>query len=114
MLDQMAAGSKVAGFVVEELIGEGATGRVYRVSSGEDSRVALTVLAPELARDERFRQRFLRESRLAAGLEHPHIVPVLEAGEADGVIYLAMRLVDGPDLREILHRRARLEPGLAL
>jgi tRNA A-37 threonylcarbamoyl transferase component Bud32 len=114
MSEQVTAGVTVAGFLVEELIGQGATGNVYRASSQEHPRVALKVLAPELARDERFRQRFLRESRLAADLEHPHIVPVLDAGEHNGVIYLAMRLVNGPDLREILRQQTRLEPAPAL
>ena len=114
MPEQVTTGATVAGFLVEELIGEGATGHVYRASSREHPRVALKLLAPELARDERFRQRFLRESRLAGRLEHPHIVPVLDAGEEDGVLYLAMRLVDGPDLREILRRQARLDPVQAL
>jgi serine/threonine-protein kinase len=114
MVEQLSLGSTVAGFRLEELIGEGATGRVFRASDGENRTVALKLLAPELARDERFRKRFLRESRLAAGLEDPHVVPVLEAGEADGILYLAMRLVDGPDLREILASQSPLEPELAL
>ena len=57
--------------------------------------MALKLVAPELAADPRFRERFLRESRLAASLEHPHVLPVYAAGEADGALYFAMRLVEG-------------------
>jgi serine/threonine protein kinase len=110
----LAAGSSVGGYVVDDLVGEGATGSVYRASSRDHPRVALKVLGPQLARDERFRQRFLRESRLAADLEHPNIVPVLDAGEENDVFYLAMRYVDGPDLRKVLHSQGKFEPELAL
>ena len=77
-------------------------------------RIALKVLAPELARDERFRQRFPRESELAASLDHPHIVPTVSAGEEDGDLYLAMEYVEGPDLRELLRQEGRLEPERTL
>ena len=113
VLERMITGSTVAGFSLGELLGEGATGRVYRASGPAQQPVALKLLALDLARDERFRKRFLRESQIATALDHPHIVPVLEAGEEDGTIYLAMRLVEGPDLREILDR-SRLDPGPAL
>ena len=107
--------SVVAGFRVKSSLGQGATGSVYLAEDTSTSeRVALKVLAEELARDERFRQRFLRESRLAADLEHPNIVSVLDAGEADDVLYLAMRYVDGPDLRKVLQGQGALEPQLAL
>jgi serine/threonine-protein kinase len=65
-------------------------------------RVALKILAPELARDEAFRQRFIRESRAAAAVDHPHIIPVFEAGEAEGVLFIAMRYVVGRDVRTLL------------
>ena len=77
-------------------------------------RIALKLLAPELARDERFRQRFLRESRLAASLDHPHIVRTVASGEEDGVLYLAMEYIDGADLRERLKRDGRLDPEHAV
>ena len=84
----------------------------------EDTRrggaVALKVLVRELAEDERFRQRFLRESKLAASLDHPHVVPILDAGEDDGVLYLAMALRRGLDLRELLRREGRLDPERAI
>ncbi len=111
----VAPGTVVAGFRVESLIGEGAMGSVYLAESthGGD-HVALKLLLPELARDERFRQRFLRESQIAASLEHRHIVRTLESGEYDGQLYLAMAYVDGPDLRQLLRREGRIEPGRAV
>ena len=108
-------GSVVAGYRLISLVGTGATGAVYlaeREGSGE--RVALKLLDPELARDERFRQRMLRESRIAASLDHPHAVPIVDFGEADGVLYLAMRFVDGSDLRELLAAEGPLDPERAL
>jgi YVTN family beta-propeller protein len=72
--------------------------------------VALKVLAPELASDEKFRERFLRESRLAASLDHPNIVPVFDAGEVDGRLYIVMRYVEGSDLARLLTAEGQLEP----
>src|SRR5262249_24146733 len=77
-------------------------------------RVALKVLAPELARDERFRQRFLRESVIAAGLDHPNIVRTFASGDEGGVLYLAMDYVEGADLRELLRREGPLAPERAV
>src|SRR5439155_18172302 len=115
MRSSVTTGTVVAGFRVVSLIGEGAMGAVYlaeETSSGH--QVALKVLAPELARDERFRQRFLRESQLAAGLHHPNVVPTIGSGEDGGILYLAMAYVEGSDLRESLKRDGRLEPERAL
>src|SRR5438105_230280 len=111
----VATGTVVSGFRVESLIGEGAMGAVYlaeETSSGR--RVALKVLAPELARDERFRRRFLRESQLAASIHHPNIVATVASGEDEGFLYLAMAYVEGSDLRELLKRNGRLEPERTL
>ena len=108
-------GSELAGFRLEVLLGRGGMGAVYRAEDVRLGRkVALKLLAPELADNERFRERFLRESQLAASLDHPHIVPIYAAGEADGQLYLAMRYVEGYDLRELLAREGRLEPDRAL
>jgi predicted Ser/Thr protein kinase len=115
MRPEVRTGSVLAGFRVESFLGEGAMGTVYlaeETSTGQ--RVALKVLAPELARDERFRRRFLRETELAMHLRHPHIVRTLGSGEEDGVLYLAMAYVDGPNLRDVLRREGRLEPGRAV
>jgi len=87
MRSNVIRGTVLAGYRVESLIGEGATGAVYLAEDlSRGGRVALKLLAPELAQDERFRRRFLRESRLAASLDHPHIVPTLAFGEEDGLL----------------------------
>lgn len=115
MPSTVAAGTILAGFRVESLIGHGATGAVYLAEDTKrGGRVAIKVLAPELTDDERFRQRFLRESQLAASLDHPHIVPIVGAGEDNGVLYLAMAHVEGTDLRELLRHEGSLEPERAL
>jgi YVTN family beta-propeller protein len=79
-----------------------------------DRKVALKLLAPELAEDERFRERFLRESRLAASLDHPNVIPIYEAGESGGLLYIAMRFVEGTDLKRLIEQEGRLEPASAL
>ena len=90
-------------------------GVVYRAHDlALDRKVALKLLAPELAEDVRFRERFLRESRLAASLDHPAIVPIYDAGEVAGQLYIAMRLVDGTDLKRLLAEEGKLEPERAL
>jgi YVTN family beta-propeller protein len=76
--------------------------------------VALKVLSSELAGDERFRTRFLAESRLAASIDHPGIVPIFEADEADGLLYIAMRFVGGGDLGALLRREGTLAPDRAV
>src|SRR4051812_1503305 len=88
----VTAGSMLAGFRVARLLGRGGMGAVYLAQDVHLQRkVAVKVLARELAGDERFRRRFLVESQLAASLEHPHIVPIYAAGEDDRVLYLAMK-----------------------
>jgi serine/threonine-protein kinase len=89
-------------------------GVVYRATElGLERSVALKVLAEQLAGDATFRRRFVAESKAAASLEHPNIVPIYAAGEHDGVLYLAMRLVPGRDLRAVLHKEGRLPPSRA-
>jgi serine/threonine protein kinase len=96
-------GTEVAGFHIESVLGRGAMGVVYVARQrSPDRRVALKLIAPGVAGDEVFRRRFLREATAAAAIEHPHILPVYAAGESDGVLFLAMRLVDGRDLAAIL------------
>jgi serine/threonine-protein kinase len=89
-------------------------GVVHLAEDGDGRRVALKLLAPELAHDDRFRRRFLRESTAAAALDHPNIVRTLASGDADGVLYLALDHVEGSDLRELLRRDAPLDPERAL
>jgi DNA-binding beta-propeller fold protein YncE/ABC-type branched-subunit amino acid transport system substrate-binding protein len=107
-------GIELAGYRIEAVVGRGGMGVVYRARDlALDRDVALKLLAPELAADRSFRERFLRESRLAASLEHPNVVPVHDAGEIDGQLYLAMRLVDGIDLKKLLVD-GPLEPARAV
>jgi ABC-type transport system substrate-binding protein/tRNA A-37 threonylcarbamoyl transferase component Bud32 len=111
----VATGSVVAGYRIEAMVGEGAMGTVYVAEATQgQGRVALKLLAPELAQDERFRRRFLQESRVAASLDHPHIVPTIASGEEGGVLFLAMAHIDGSDLRQLLRREGALEPERAL
>ncbi|MFD3841968.1 serine/threonine-protein kinase [Streptomyces sp. NPDC058642] len=108
-------GRQIAGYRIEREIGRGGMAVVYRARDLRLERtVALKLLAPELARNDTFRRRFTHESRAAAAIDHPHIVPVFEAGETDGVLYIAMRYVDGSDLRHLLDLRGPLVPAVAL
>src|SRR5881396_1355733 len=108
-------GSQLAGYRLEDEVGRGGMGVVYRATElGLDRPVALKLIAPELAGDAAFRERFLRESRLAASIDHPGILPVYAAGEADGEVYLATRYVAGTDLRATLEEDGPLTPERAL
>jgi streptogramin lyase len=108
-------GTELAGYRVEALLGRGGMGVVYRAHDlALDRPVALKILAPELSENTGFRDRFLRESRLAASLDHGSIVPIYDAGEAAGELYIAMRYVEGSDLRALLHAEGALEPARAL
>lgn len=108
---ELAPGSQFGAYRIESVAGEGGMGVVYRATQlGLDRAVALKVIAPAFAHDEEFRARFKRESRLAASIEHPNVIPVYEAGEHDGTLFLAMRFVDGTDLKTLLVREGRLEP----
>jgi streptogramin lyase len=110
----LGPGSEFAAYRIESVLGRGGMGVVYLAEHlGMGRKVALKVLAADLAEDERFRERFVRESRLAASLEHPNIVPIHEAGEVDGVLYIAMRYVEGTDLRVLLREHGALEPQRA-
>jgi protein kinase-like protein/AAA ATPase-like protein len=111
----LAPGSRIAHFVVVRPIGEGGMGTVYLAREQTlDRSVALKLLSPELARDEAFRSRFLEEMRLAASLDHPHVCPVYAAGEADGVLYLALRFVEGEDAARLVGRDGPLAPERAV
>lgn len=103
------AGTRIASYRIEELVGRGGMAAVYRASDVRLGRqVALKVLASELARDDAFRQRFIRESRAGAAVDHPNVIPVFEAGEAAGVLFIAMRFVAGHDVRALIARAGRL------
>jgi hypothetical protein len=108
-------GTDVAGYRIERVLGRGGMSVVYLAHDPRLKRnVALKLLAPELAEDEGFRVRFLRESQLAASLDHPNVVPVFEAGEVDGLLYIAMRYVVGSDLKALLRDEGALAPERAL
>jgi hypothetical protein len=108
-------GTQLAGYRIDGVVGRGGMGVVYRATElALDRPVALKLIAPELAHDRSFHQRFLRESRLAASLDHPGILPVYAAGEAGGDLFLATRYVDGTDLRAILAEEGALSPERAL
>jgi YVTN family beta-propeller protein len=108
-------GSEAAGYRIEELIARGGMGVVYRATHlGLDRPVALKVIARELADRRGFRERFLRESRLAARLEHPSVVPIYDSREVDGELIVAMRLIKGGDLRQLIDREGPLPPRRAI
>src|SRR3712207_3858183 len=103
-------GTAFADYEVRSVIGRGGMGVVYLARDVRlDRQVALKLLAPEFTAHEQFRARFLRESRLAAAVDHPNIIPIYEAGDAAGQLFIAMRFVPGVDLRTELDRRTRLE-----
>jgi streptogramin lyase len=107
-------GTEFLGYRIEALVGRGGMGVVYRAYDLRLKRnVALKLIAPELSQDEHFRERFLSETELAASLEHPNVVPIHDAGEYEGQLYLAMRYVEGSDLKALLHE-GPLDPGRAI
>src|ERR1022692_883426 len=112
--NDFAPGSQVAGYQIVELIGRGGMAVVYRARDIRlDRWVALKILAPDLALDQTFRQRFIRESRAAAAVDHPNIIPIYEAGEADGVLFIAMRYVQGGDVRTLIDQNGPLPAARA-
>lgn len=110
--EETYVGREVAGYLLEEVIGRGGMGVVYRAEHVRLGRkAALKVVAPQIAREPKFRERFLRESRTAGSLDHPNVIPLYDAGEADGVLYIAMRFVDGVDLSSMIASEGKLEPA---
>ena len=108
------AGSMFGKYQLNTLLGQGGMGEVYEAhDTSKDRTVALKILPEELSRDEEFRTRFQRESRAAAMLEEPHVIPIHDWGEIDGNLYIDMRLVRGQDLHELL-QRGPLEPERAV
>jgi serine/threonine-protein kinase len=102
----------IAGYRLERAIARGGMGVVYRATQlALDRPVAIKLIATEHARDPEFRERFKSESRIAASIEHANVIPVYEAGEDDGLLFIAMRLVDGVDLAQLMARAGPLEPG---
>lgn len=112
---ELGAGSRLASYTILSVLGRGAMSVVYRARDDRLGRhVALKVLAPSMGERESFRERFLRESRIAASIDHPNVIPIYEAGEAEELVFIAMRLVAGTDLRGLLAAEGRLRPERAL
>ena len=104
-LTDFSAGSRIAGYCLEEQIGHGGTAVVFRAQDERLPRqVALKILSPALTADDEFRHRFIRESRSAAAVDDPHIIPVYEAGDANGVLFIAMRYVPSGDAGTLVRR----------
>ncbi|RBQ20152.1 serine/threonine protein kinase [Spongiactinospora rosea] len=103
-------GQEVAGYQVEEIVGRGGMAVVYlAIDTRLDRRVALKILHPALSADDRFRQRFVLESRMVAGIDHPNIIPIYEASADGELLYIAMRYVAGMDMRRLFLDRGPLE-----
>jgi streptogramin lyase len=114
VLTELASGQGFAGYRIDEVAGQGGMSVVYRATQiSLDRPVALKVIAPELAADPGFRARFQRESRVLASIDHPNVIPVYEAGEAEGRLFIAMRWVQGTDLRALLTAENGLDWGRA-
>ena len=113
-MPEFAPGDVFADHRIEGLAGRGGMGVVYRATQlGLERTVALKVITPVLAQEEDFRRRFVEESKAAASIEHPNVIPVYHAGERDGVLYIVMRYIDGPDLRALVRAEGRLAPERA-
>ena len=111
----LSPGTILGGYRIEAVTGKGGMGVVYRATQlGLDRTVALKVIAPELAEDEGFRERFKRESRIAASIEHRNVIPVHEAGEDEGRLFITMRFIEGTNLRELIEAQGRLSPERAV
>ncbi len=114
-MTELTANAVVAGHRIESPVGRGGMGVVYKAIHLELGRpVALKVISTAFADDPSFRERFKRESRLAASIDHPNVIPVYEAGEADGALYITMRFVDGTDLGDIIERGGRIDYARAV
>jgi serine/threonine protein kinase len=114
MSDPLEVGSRIANYRIEAPIGTGGMGSVFRARDERLGRqVALKVLRPDLARDRDFRLQFIRESKAAAAVDHPNIIPVFEAGEIDDLLFIAMRYVSGGDVQSLLNREGSLSPSRA-
>jgi hypothetical protein len=112
---ELSAGDEFAGYRIEQRLGRGGMGVLYlALEPGLERRVALKLIAPEAAADEVFARRFAEESKIAASIEHPNVVPIYAAGKEGGVPFIAMRYVAGADLAKRLIREGRLEPVVAV
>jgi serine/threonine protein kinase len=107
----LSPGSKFGGYEVERVVGLGGIGILYRARQLRlDRPVALKLVEPEVARDPVIRERLRREARTVASLDHPNVVPLYEAGEEDGMVFIATRWVEGTELGTLIHDDGPLEP----
>jgi serine/threonine protein kinase len=110
----LAPGDTFAGYEIEIVVGLGGVGVLYRGRQLRlDRPVALKIVEPDLARDPVIRERLRREARMVASLDHPNVVPLYEAGENDGAVFIVTRWVEGTELGTLIHREGPLEPGRA-
>ncbi|MGO9784564.1 MAG: serine/threonine protein kinase [Streptosporangiaceae bacterium] len=108
-------GDEFAGYRLRAVLGRGGMSVVYQAENPRlGSVIALKVLAPELATDDAFRARFLEESRIAASMNHPNVIPIYDMGSSEGLLYIAMRYVSGTDLRQMIKKRGRILPSTAV
>jgi serine/threonine protein kinase len=108
-------GDEFAGYHLRSVLGRGGMSVVYQAENPRLGNViALKVLSPELAADDIFRARFLEESRIAAAMNHPHVIPIHDTGSSDGLLYIAMRYVSGTNLGQMIKKRGRLQPETAV
>ncbi|MDX6654401.1 MAG: hypothetical protein QOH18_1111 [Solirubrobacterales bacterium] len=114
MADELKVGDRLGDFEIVEVAGAGGMGVVYKARQRSlDRIVALKVIRDEIASEAEFRERFLREAKLAASVDHPHVVTVYDVGDEDGRLYLVMQWIDGSDLRQLLDSSGRLTPKRA-
>src|SRR3954471_23729365 len=103
MAEPLSVGGQLGSYLIESVIGRGGMSTVYRARHSRlGTAVALKVLAPELSNDDKFRERFLREAKMAAGIDHPNVVPIYDTGLHDDALYMVMRYVAGGDLKALL------------
>ena len=115
MTEPPMVGDEFAGYRLRSVLGRGGMSVVYQAENPRlGAVIALKVLAPELAVNDTFRARFLEESRIAASLNHPNVIPIYDTGSYGGLLYIAMRYVSGTDLRQMLKKRGRLIPSVTL
>ena len=113
-MGELEPGTVFAGHRIETVAGRGGMGVVYRATQlALDRTVALKVIAAGLLEDQTVRNRFVRESKVAASIDHPNVIPIYYAGEEDGIAYIAMRYVAGDDVRSLVRREGPLDPERA-
>src|SRR3954447_3149932 len=115
MADSLVIGGQLGNYLIESVIGRGGMSTVYRaVHTRLGTPVALKVLSPELSSDDAFRERFLREAKMAAGVDHPNVIPIYDTGLSGDSLYIVMRFVQGGDLKTMLTTTGPLTPDQAV